>query len=739
MTGYQKLKSQLLPLIKGLPIVGIFFALAVFISGKIIDYSPQKYQAMAKIKLDDQKYGFSHSSLYQDFDVFTTENKIETEAEVLKSPLILGRALDSLDFDVTFYRKGKIKNTMLYADNSPFLISYVDSTKEIFDHPFEMKVTDHTTLKIKDDGKSIKGHVGDTIAVTGGSIVIESNPTAIDVAINGEYTFTIHSRDALIGIVSEKLDVKAIDKEIAILRVVYKDEHPQKTAKLVNELCKAYVEDYIHTKTQAARQTAHFIDQKINEVSVGLSAAEDALERFKRENKVVNTLQETETGLRQISKLEIQLINLEMNEKAVLELEEYVNNGEYFDETAISFGFGDLLLTELAKKLKLWNDERHDLLTKYTPQHEKIKAVDAKIEEIKGYVKKALISNKKDIITKRNDIEAALEIVSHQFDDLPAREKQMQILDRDFRLQESIYNFLSQKRIDASIASTAALSFHRVIKPALVPKSPISPNTTLIRFVGGLLGLIIGITMVYLLKVIRARVSKREDLEKHSGLSVVGVIRKRNTNDDFVSLAKNIVIKAVVPSKGGAIAITSTLKHEGKTYVTKHLGEALAGSGYKVCVLDMNSFDSRLSRYETVVHNINASDETLNFESNPSYWKGEVLNLEDFREKLKALKKHFDFVLIDSPATAVNIEGIEIMKAADASLYLSRVDFTAINYLNHADLIKEEYDLQNIYHVLNNAHKASNFSGMYLGSRFRYKKKRNIRARIQYLYNTYMK
>ncbi|MFB0926157.1 MAG: hypothetical protein QMB65_12895, partial [Vicingaceae bacterium] len=88
MASIQNIKKQLLPLIKGSPIIIMVFLLSVFIAKKIIQYTPTTYLSVAKIKLDNQKYGFSNSALYKDFDVFTAHDMIETEAEILGSYLI---------------------------------------------------------------------------------------------------------------------------------------------------------------------------------------------------------------------------------------------------------------------------------------------------------------------------------------------------------------------------------------------------------------------------------------------------------------------------------------------------------------------------------------------------------------------------------------------------------------------------------------------------------------------------
>ncbi|MFT5250251.1 MAG: hypothetical protein ACI93P_001986, partial [bacterium] len=44
--------------------------------------------------------------------------------------------------------------------------------------------------------------------------------------------------------------------------------------------------------------------------------------------------------------------------------------------------------------------------------------------------------------------------------------------------------------------------------------------------------------------------------------------------------------------------------------------------------------------------------------------------------------------------------------------------FISISYISNADLLAEEYELENIQFLLTNSHKASNYNGNLIGSRF---------------------
>jgi uncharacterized protein involved in exopolysaccharide biosynthesis len=700
------MKRTLIILLKGAPVIAGCFLLALFIARKMVAYTPNGYQVIARVKLDDQKYSFSGNDLYEDFDVFTSTNKIGTEAEVLKSPLLVGEALDSLRMPVSIARIGQVKRTQLF-DDTPVLVKGEPGDPRWLDLSWRLDVGAHGRFELylmNEEATRFGGQLGTPVMIAGAPVLISRNEGVLaqrGLEIAGSYELVFHSREGLIASVIDRLDVTAVDKEVAVLRVVYKDEHPVRAAAFVNALCKAYVDDYVSTKSQAAQQTTRFIDEKLKRVGADLDRAEAALEHYKKANGVVNTLQETETGLRQISSLRVQRINLEMNERAVVQLEDYIANGEYFDDAAINFGFGDLLLTEMAKRLKQLRDERRDLLFRYTEGSAQVNTHDQKIAEVVRYIKEALKRNKTDIATKRAELDDAIKAESHQFDGLSKRERDMQVLEREFRLQQQVYEFLSQKRIEASIAASASYSFHRVIQPAIVPKQPISPNRTLITFVSGLLGLVGGIALVLLWHMSRGRVRDREEIEKNSDVPLAGVIRHGAPGSDFDALLKAALVRGEV-RPGVVIAVASTLCREGRSTVALGLVKALVRTGWRVALVELVPVGAGGSTQHEgwchIVRPVSPGQHDLAF--------------------IEGLRNGYEVVVVDAPPTAMSADGVQVMKAADRTLFVVRAGHTSLTSLVQPDLLRTEYGLEQMRIVLNDAHRATNYSGAFIGTRY---------------------
>lgn len=719
----QKLFRQIKPVLSGLPLIGLIFVVSLVIAKQIIKYTPTRYLTVAKIKLDTRKYGVSNDMLYKDFDVFTSENKIETEAEILGSHLLIKRALEKVNFDNQIQRIGKIKTTNLYK-NSPFSIHTELNNNELFDAAFEVVIVDSSVQLSNANLKtpvSLNGQLNEWVDVLGNRLMLRTNDELIansHLDVNGKYGFTLHSQEGLINKVRENLDVTAVDKEMTVLRVVFKDEMPQKAADFNNALCQAYIDDYVQMKSYAANKTVEFIDLKLAEVGDDLANAEEELERYKLQNNVVNVRQETETGLRQVADLQVQLVNTMMEEKAILELEQYLDSGNYFTDKAIQVGFGDLLLTELIKKLKNLNDEKRDLMVKYTEESDEVIVVSAKIEEIKFYIQEAIRSNKNNIETRRAQLETDLEIYSHQFDDVPVVERKLQILQREFNLQESVFNFLSQKRIEAFIASTSNTSFHRIIQPAYVPTEPAAPNKTLITFVCGLLGLIVGITIVFLRRVSESKIIDREDIERNSLLPLSGYVRKSGdvSGKDYQTIIQSLLLKEHLV-RSQIISVSATEKGEGKSEVAQQVFKALMAKGYNTCLVDydlalepLGSLDSELNLLSISPDKLCNGDviTTRNNQAELAF-NGNLLE-----EKLEELRDHFDFVVVNTAPISTHIEAVEMMKKSGISLFVFKANVSHIESVKNINLTTEEYQLENVHLFLTDVDSSINYSGNYI-------------------------
>jgi len=764
MNEIDNIKRLLIPALKGIPIIIGLTLVAILLATKVIIYSVPMYQSFSLLRLDDKSTGLSETNLYKDFDVFFTPQKIAAEVEVIKSSQLIARVVDKLNYNVTYYREGRVRRSELHVD-SPFKAEFKHISSQYLDKEFFLEVKDSTSFRLAYSLKGVLNWVDGEFSkeIDEGFFSLKLHlQTSFENGkkrkLSGKYVFIHHSMMKQIQEIKSNLFVQSVDKDVAVIRIGFKSQVPEKASEVVNTIAKTYIENYIDIRTNAADKTGDFIEDRLNFVSAKLRQSERNLEVYRSKNNIVNLRQQTETGLREASQIRVQYNNIVMQETALDSLNDYIHQGNpNFLDLAPQVAFGDLLFTELIKKMKIFQGERRELLMKYTPENEKVKVIEAKIEDLIVYLKESIKKTKQDMMIRRKELEAFLKKVERQFDKLPANEKQMVILEREFKLNQEMYNFLTQKRLEASIVKAATISFHQIIEYGVPNFTAISPNKKLILFVSGLLGIILSLAFIYLREFLSGKIHSRGQLEKLTSLPIIGVIPKihpkRGIHIDskkFSGLVSELEVRKYL-ERGSTFLIGSSLPGEGKSFVAQHLAKAFKLKGKSVCLLDFNAFNPEFPATEkdSWFDNLQEGKE-LNL---ASIIKGEngidilpsspdiaLLDSAKLNTLVEQLRRQYDILIFDSAATVLGNESLLLFSLVDHVIYLYRSKFTGIKYAQQAEMLAEEYGWKNIHLLLNSVHPATNFSGHYTGSRYSYEyEKGNMLTKIKHYLKIYLR
>jgi uncharacterized protein involved in exopolysaccharide biosynthesis len=552
----------LAPALRGWWFIVLSIIVAIVLSNRWLEYSIPTYESTAKIKLAVSEEGVPHTNLFKDFDIFATTQKIAGELELLKSPMMISKALDSLDFNVSYSRVGSMVTRELYRE-SPILLKYTNISALLYNKPISIIISNKRvfiSFIINGNSYTYKTFLGKAISTRFAVLTVSKNQTLFDnkenIQLDDSYKIIVHNKDYLIkNVIGSNLDITSTDKDVPVIRISFKSPIPAKSAAFCNALAKAYIQDYIDTKAMAARTTMNFIDGQLGTLKTSLETSEMDIKNYRDIHKIVNIRQETETDLRKIADLRVQLANINANLAAVTYLESGLNkSGDDFLSLAPNFeAFNDLLSTEIIKKMQALSSEKKEYLLRYQKDNDKIAVLDAKILDLVNYLKVSIRNTKKSNEIKRSEIESALEVWKASFVDLPEKEKKMADMDRTFRLKEKSYIFLSEKRTEASIAQAAAISFHRMLAFAEIPTEQTTPKPTLVRIISGLLALLISLGCIYGLEGFQNRVRNTEDIESNSSRQVFSMVGDGNT---IIGNWKNLLTQLIIQNISGSGKVT---------------------------------------------------------------------------------------------------------------------------------------------------------------------------------------
>jgi uncharacterized protein involved in exopolysaccharide biosynthesis len=698
------------PFLRGLPIVVLTVVLSAWCAKKYLGYVTPMYESTAMIRLADIGEGIPNSNLFRNLDVFASANKIAAEIEVLKSSELLGKTLKGLDFGTEIYRVGAMQTVELY-NNSPITIQAVDPGAFLCDTRFGLNITSPATFELKNhDGELIvSGTFGKPVSINGTDLLISKNKKVMgekkNIQFTGNYEFELLSEARLLDKINKNLDIVSVDKDVPVIRINLKSNVPGKASRFVNTLAQTYIYDYIENKYQAANTTIKFLNQQITEAGLKLARSENDIENYRNVNSIVNIKQETETDLRKISQLKVQQTNLKMNLEAIDELNRYVVAGKNnFLALAPNFeAFTDLLSTEIIKNIKKLQADKKDLLLTFTQDDERVQVIDAKITDLTNYLAESIKNTRINQQIKYDQISRDIREAEAVFETVPGKEKNMTILGRDFDLIQSNYNFLNEKRIEAEIAQAAKISFHRVITPAVTPKTPISPNRPIIIILAALLGLLGAIASIYVIHFMKAKVNDVYSIEQNTSIPLAITTPFVTTQPEkvFDKNALQLMLKGLL-AKGKIITFTSHAAGEGKGFNLVSLCRSVARQNQTILIIDAQGDLAALKTAagsegicDTCIENVQYVD--MRAERYARCSNDRVKNLmEEMRNKA-------DFIIVNNEFLNDDKRALLFMNVADSNLFVVDARKTPLKSISQLELLKNEFALQGMSFLLNRA------------------------------------
>ena len=717
-------------------------ALIFLIASTILAYyKPNVYMSTTTLEINQKNSGTSNSLLAA---LGHKNVNISNIKDIIKSHYIVSKALEALNIDIRYYSINSLNKKIELYKKSPFVVKYqvLSSTMEnkTFtiipqdDAHFLLKTGQHSNwsaqailikLGIKPRKKTFAQvyKYGKPIQTKLFTFTVYK----LKKLTAPKYTFKFIPKSAYYENYIHGLKIALVTKDGTILKLTYQDSTPLRAKEILNAITHIYMVETLKEKRLSAENTLSFINKQLKKIDSKLSSLEENLQNYKVRNNIVNIKQKMILSSEKVAKYEAEKLNIQSKINVLRRLRHFISSHKNLNGLTLGDAqFTNTNLSRLFENLQNMQDKKNQLLVNYTEIHPKVIKITNNILFIENTIKHSINSSLKMLNERNKYINTILMRYKNTTRALPEQEKTLIQLARPLKVNESTYEYLLKKKIEATILKSSTMTDARIIDKAIEKITPVGPKRKLTIIVGLILGLIVGVAQAFLRELLVTTIRNIQDIEKLTSLPFYGVVPnvdKKMARNIYEESFKNIRTNLqFLPGNynNQIISITSSISGEGKTTIAAGLAKILAQGNKKVIILDLDMRKPSLHKQFNLKNNIGVtnyltSQSTLVESIKKTDTRGlhimtagsrhrnpfELILSQKFTRLLNKLKKHYEYIITDTPAFGLVADATILMSYADITFTVVRANYSRKEFVKNIDRMAKSYSQNRVAIILN--------------------------------------
>ncbi|MBR8827052.1 MAG: polysaccharide biosynthesis tyrosine autokinase [Gomphosphaeria aponina SAG 52.96 = DSM 107014] len=575
-----------------------------------------------------------------------------------------------------------------------------------------------------------------------------------------------------------------------IIEVAYKSEDPDEATKITNMVMENYINDHIELQRAEIKAAGEFVAEQLPKIEQQVVQAEKELRNFKEQNNIINLNLETDSIANYLATLnqekllvvaDLSAVSAKVSDLQQLfgatDLNMTLNIGIVSGSPGVQEAFTSL--REIQEKLALEQTrflDDHPTIIDLKSKKAALEAIlqkriqqasigqewgaDQVVDMSPQSLQDSLLRDLAAAETERSSLEQKLialreleAIYQRRAAQVPQLEQQQRELERQLQVYQSTYEILLKRLQELRVTENQTIGNAQIIESATTPQNPIGSGKTADLIRGGILGILLGGAIAWVLESADKSMKSVEDVKKILSYPPLGNIPRfpqiKKTNEGFIFLpssAENLHehIPAIVTQDESCSSVTeafrtlhtnirflnldnqlktcvvsSSIPREGKSTIVANLGTVMAQQGRQVLIVDA---DMR----RPVQHNIwKISNEVglSNVLTSQNEFHSAVVEVSQNLAVLPAgvippnplvlldssqmailmnmWTQHYDFVIFDSPPLNITADATILSKMVNGLLFVVKIDTVDSYQLNRAKEIMEQSELNILGLVIN--------------------------------------
>ena len=718
-------------------------SLILFITGSYfyLRYTPKVYNTHAKIKILDENSGIELPTTA--LIVNRSNINLENEIEILKSYPLLERVVTRLELCAQFFEKGRVKSKPIVK--LPFDFKLTRPLDSIVDSNQFFISVDELGFKITNQNKGLE------LSFPEFDTRKSKHQLPFELKLASEFkknqllgrdfqVVLIPKKSAVLNIKS-RIQITSIGERSHLLNLNMKGQNVKNSERILNTLIDVFNQDDVLDRQLIWKRTIDFVDERFMNLSMELDSIESNIKNFKIDNRFVDVFTDGAESLQQRAETNEALFQLENQiEVSKLIKKSLLNSKASVALIPANIGMQNGGINSLLQEFNAMVLERQKLISSAGVINPMVIQLESNLSDLKANINNSISAYVNQLSVTKDQLSRRNKTFQSKVSRIPEKELQLRAIERQQSIKERLFIFLLQKKEEASVNLAVTEPTLKVVEYSISDRSPISPKPQMIYLGALLLGLLLPFGIIYVIFLLDTKVHNKLDMDNlASDVPVIAEIPqiKSATNtvfsnpNDRSALAESFRILTtnmnfVLPSKesGKAVFCTSTIKGEGKTFISLNFSLAMASLNKKVLLIGADLRNPQLHTYANINKNQTGLsnyliDPTLDwkpmtmkvFEKQPNHevlFSGAIppnpahlLANGNFETLIKEAKLVYDYVIVDLAPTILVTDTLLVAHLADATICAVRANHTDKKLIPFSIDLSKTKRLVNMSYVIN--------------------------------------
>ncbi|MCC8391832.1 polysaccharide biosynthesis tyrosine autokinase [Paraburkholderia sp. MMS20-SJTR3] len=674
--GRLQLSDYLRTIVRGRRTIVTVTLLALVLGGAYAFLAPPTYRADVLFHVEDKAAGANGAASGAPPSPGGSDTKSSTAAqiELLKSRLVVEEAVRALHLDITATpRRVPVVGPMLaglvngrwgfrlpsFVDLSGFAwgdesiaVSRFDTTKQMYDANFTLVAGADHSFVLRDPGGNaiLSGRVGETVQTDTADGPITLHVDQLSGAPGTRFRLARASTLGTVDRLQKTVVVEETAPQSGVIRVSLEGGDAALTAAVVNHMAQQFVRQDIANRSSETQHTLAFLEQQLPGLRKELDDAQQHYDKFRNAHGTVDLGEENRLLLQQVAD----------NRNRLLDLQQ----------------------------------QRVQMLQRFTPNHPAVAALDAQIAALQG----------------------AQTNINRNVSAAPDTEQTVQRLRRDVQMKTEQYNTLLASVQQLRVTQAGQVGGVRLVDLAETPDDPVRPRRLLVMLsaLGG--GLALGMMLTFFRRAVRGGVERPDELEVMLGVPVFAAVprsenqlrlqhsvaqRRRGQHVLAQQAPSDLAVEGVrnlrtslqlslAHASNNVVMVTGSRPDAGKSFLSVNLSALVASAQKRTLIIDGDMRRGDVHSHFGIAHQPGLSDVLRGADLETAIRRdvlpgldvipkgtlpthpAELLMSPRFQSMLDELKPRYDLVIIDTPPVLAVTDSTLVGRHAGTTLLVVR-------------------------------------------------------------------